>query len=137
MPRATTIKATTRKAPARLPSLRDQRSASQREESDARNQKEGDDRKEKGLWKNHCSHSRMWCELQRSCRKYNPHMPSQANGSKPAHKGPSPGYTTATLSNGVTTSAIFNGKGLTVTPTSPGTITCPTARIASPCRAAH
>ncbi len=41
----------------------------------------------------------------------------------PQAKGPSPAYTTVTLSNGVTTSAIFNGKGLTVTSTSPGTIT--------------
>jgi hypothetical protein len=52
-----------------------------------------------------------------------PTLPSQAGGSNPAPKGPSPGYTTVTLSNGVTTSAIFNGKGLTVTSTSPGTIT--------------
>ncbi|MGB8825340.1 MAG: hypothetical protein WCD25_18460 [Pseudolabrys sp.] len=49
--------------------------------------------------------------------------PSQADGSKANPKGPSPAYTTVTLSNGVTTSAIFNGKGLTVTSTSPGTIT--------------
>jgi hypothetical protein len=48
--------------------------------------------------------------------------PSQADGSKANPKGPSPAYTTVTLSNGVTTSAIFNGKGLTVTSTSPGTI---------------
>ena len=52
-----------------------------------------------------------------------PTLPPQAGGSKPNPKGPSPGYTTVTLSNGVTTSAIFNGKGLTVTSTSPGTIT--------------
>jgi hypothetical protein len=52
-----------------------------------------------------------------------PKLPSQADGNKPAPKGPSPGYTTVTLSNGVTTSAIFNGKGLTVTSTAPGTIT--------------
>ena len=38
-------------------------------------------------------------------------------------KGPSPAFTTVTLSNGVTKSAIFNGKGLTVTSNSPGTIT--------------
>ncbi len=38
-------------------------------------------------------------------------------------KGPSPAYTTVTLSNGVSNSAIFNGKGLTVTSSSPGTIT--------------
>ena len=49
-----------------------------------------------------------------------PTLPSQADGSKPAPKNPSPGYTTAALSNGVPTSAIFNGKGLTVTSTSPG-----------------
>ena len=52
-----------------------------------------------------------------------PTLPSQAGGSNPTPKGPSPAYTTVTLSNGVTTSAIFNGKGLTVTSTSPGTIT--------------
>ena len=52
-----------------------------------------------------------------------PTLPPQAGGGKPNPKGPSPGYTTVTLSNGVTTSAIFNGKGLTVTSTSPGTIT--------------
>ena len=49
--------------------------------------------------------------------------PSQADGNKANPKGPSPAYTTVTLSNGVTTSAIFSGKGLTVTSTSPGTIT--------------
>ncbi|MGC1939223.1 MAG: hypothetical protein WA697_13395 [Pseudolabrys sp.] len=49
--------------------------------------------------------------------------PSQADGSKANPKGPSPAYTTVTLSNSVTTSAIFSGKGLTVTSTSPGTIT--------------
>jgi hypothetical protein len=38
-------------------------------------------------------------------------------------KTPSPAYTTVTLSNGVTNSAIFNGKGLTITSSSPGTIT--------------
>jgi hypothetical protein len=52
-----------------------------------------------------------------------PTLPSHADGSKLNPKGSSPGYTTVTLSNGVTTSAIFNGKGLTVTSTSPGTIT--------------
>ena len=52
-----------------------------------------------------------------------PTLPSQADGGKTNSKGPSPGYTSVTLSNGVTTSAIFNGKGLTVTSTSPGTIT--------------
>jgi hypothetical protein len=41
----------------------------------------------------------------------------------PQAKGPSPAYTTVTLSNGVLTSAINNGTGLTVTSTSPGTIT--------------
>src|SRR5215475_10068506 len=41
----------------------------------------------------------------------------------PQAKGPSPAYTSVALSNGVTTSAIFNGKGLTVTSTTPGTIT--------------
>lgn len=49
--------------------------------------------------------------------------PSQADGNKANPKGPSPAYTTVTLSNSVTTSAIFSGKGLTVTSTSPGTIT--------------
>jgi len=38
-------------------------------------------------------------------------------------KGPSPGFTSATITNGVLTSAIFNGKGLTVTSNSPGTLT--------------
>src|SRR5262245_41492049 len=52
-----------------------------------------------------------------------PTLPYRAKGNKPAPKSPSPGYTTATLSNGDTTTAIFNGKGHTVTSTSPGTIT--------------
>ena len=38
-------------------------------------------------------------------------------------KEPSPGATTVTLSNGVTKSAIENGKGITVTSTSPGMLT--------------
>ena len=38
-------------------------------------------------------------------------------------KGPSPGFTSATITNGVLTSAIFNGKGLTVSSNSPGTLT--------------
>jgi hypothetical protein len=85
MPRATTIEATTSKHRP-PPSLCNQRSASQREESDARNQKEGDDRKEKGLWKNHCSHSRMWCELQKSCRQYNPTCPLRPMEANPLPK---------------------------------------------------
>lgn len=52
-----------------------------------------------------------------------PTLPSQAGGTNPTPKGPSPAYTSVAPSNGVTTSAIFNGKGLTVTSTSPGTIT--------------
>jgi hypothetical protein len=48
---------------------------------------------------------------------------SQAPGGNAGAKGPSPAFTTVTLSNGVTNSAIFNGKGLTVTSNSPGTIT--------------
>jgi hypothetical protein len=52
-----------------------------------------------------------------------PTLPPQASGGKPVPKGPSPEFTTVKLSNGVTTSAIFNGKGLTVTSNSPGTIT--------------
>lgn len=52
-----------------------------------------------------------------------PTLPPQASGGQPAPKGPSPEFTTVKVSNGVTTSAIFNGKGLTVTSSSPGTIT--------------
>jgi hypothetical protein len=56
---------------------------------------------------------------------------SQTGGGTTISKGPSPGPVTfstpastpVTLSNGVTTSTIFYGKGLTVTSTSPGTIT--------------
>src|SRR5215471_8660587 len=50
----------------RPPSLRDQQSASQREESDARYQNRKRWRKEKGVRKNYCPHSRMWSELQKS-----------------------------------------------------------------------
>jgi hypothetical protein len=48
--------------------------------------------------------------------------PSTTTGNTPP-KGPSPGAKTATIINGNTTSAIANGKGLTVTTTSSGTIT--------------
>ncbi|MGB7577500.1 MAG: hypothetical protein WBM16_06335, partial [Pseudolabrys sp.] len=44
--------------------------------------------------------------------------PSETTG----NKGPSPAFTTVTLSNGVTKSAIFNGNGLTVTAASPTSI---------------
>ncbi|MGC2046644.1 MAG: hypothetical protein WA669_22705 [Pseudolabrys sp.] len=44
--------------------------------------------------------------------------PSQTTG----NKGLSPAFTTVTLSNGVTKSAIFNGNGLTVTAASPTSI---------------
>lgn len=64
-----------------------------------------------------------------------PTLPSQAGGTNPTPKGPSPAYTSVALSNGVTTSASFNGKGLTVTSTSPGRLPCPMARTASPCLA--
>jgi hypothetical protein len=47
------------------PSLRDQQSASQREESDALPKRKRW-RKEEGVRKNYCSHSRMWSELQKS-----------------------------------------------------------------------
>lgn len=50
-----------------------------------------------------------------------PAGPTASTGS--GTKAPSPAYTTVTLSNGVSNSAIFNGKGLTVTSNSPGTIT--------------
>ena len=48
--------------------------------------------------------------------------PSTTTGNTPP-KGPSSGAKTATIINGNTTSAIANGKGLTVTTTSSGTIT--------------
>jgi len=44
-------------------------------------------------------------------------------GGNTTAKGPSPAYTTVTLSNGVINTAIFNGKGIMVTSNSPGTIT--------------
>ena len=47
------------------PSLRDQQLASQREESDALPKRKRW-RKEEGVRKNYCSHSRMWSELQKS-----------------------------------------------------------------------
>jgi len=49
--------------------------------------------------------------------------PSQPGTGTTGSKGPSPAFTPVTLSNGVSTSAIFNGKGITVTSNSPGTIT--------------
>ena len=49
-------------------------------------------------------------------------------GGNTTAKGPSPAYTTVILSNGVTNSAIFNGKGIMVTSNSPGTITVSNGR---------
>lgn len=51
-----------------------------------------------------------------------PTLPVSSGGST-ATKGPSLAYTPVTVSNGVTSSAIFNGKGLMITSTTPGTIT--------------
>jgi hypothetical protein len=50
-------------------------------------------------------------------------VPPTFNSGNSGAKGPSPAFTTVTLSNGVNKSAIFNGKGLTVTSNSPGTLT--------------
>jgi hypothetical protein len=52
-----------------------------------------------------------------------PTLPPTKTGGTTSPKGPSPTFTSVTLSNGVTDSAIFNGKGLTISSNSPGTIT--------------
>src|SRR5262249_35666628 len=49
--------------------------------------------------------------------------PSHSAGGAAAPTGPSPAATPVALSNGVTKSVIGNGKGLTVSSNSPGTIT--------------
>jgi len=52
-----------------------------------------------------------------------PTLPPSKTGGTTGPKGPSPAFATVTLSNGVTNSTIFNGKGLTVSSNSPGTLT--------------
>jgi hypothetical protein len=63
------------------------------------------------------------CGVSRKDPVGNTHPTLPKSGGTTIPKGPSPAFTSVTLSNGVTTSSIFNGKGLTVSSNSPGTIT--------------
>jgi len=88
-------------------------------EDDYRNRK---DRKHAEKTKKHCGKTIVpteGCPVSTQDPVGSVPPPSSNSGAK----GPSPSFTSATISNGVLSSTIFNGKGLTITSNSPGTLT--------------